>query len=105
MPIKTPAVPSKINGLSPWRRGFDPRSKDIGLDVAKWDADRSSNYLKGLIKEDMELVSKLRISGVPFFFGWVPLTKYALNSQGAVTEESFESILNELRSNKAMRIR
>ncbi|WP_162801216.1 DsbA family protein [Azospirillum brasilense] len=77
-------------------------ARNIGLDVAKWDADRSSDYLKGLIKEDMELVSKLRIGGTPFFFGWMPLTKYALISQGAVTEESFESILNELRSSKAM---
>ncbi|MBP2309528.1 thioredoxin domain-containing protein [Azospirillum melinis] len=76
-------------------------AKQVGLDIPRWEADRISEPLKAGLKADMDLIAKLKIGGTPFFFGWVPSTKYGLISQGAVTDETLEAIIQDLRNGKA----
>lgn len=82
---------------------FRAFAEAVGLNVAAWETDRNSESVRSELKSDMELIGKLKIGGTPFFFGWVPAKKYGLIAQGAVTSESFEGIIQELRSGKTWR--
>ena len=62
---------------------------ELGLDLAKWEADRTSKEVDAMIEKDMDLAQKVNARGTPNFF------VNGRNLRGAVPFENFDDLIKE----------
>lgn len=64
-------------------------AQEIGLDVAKWKADKDSAETKALVQKDLDLAAQVNARGTPNFF------INGRNIRGAQPYENFEGLIQD----------
>lgn len=82
-----------------WEKGFKARkmddanieaiAKEIGLDMARFKADKDSEYCKNLVQGDMAELQKFHVNSTPTFF------INGTHVGGALPKESFKQMIDE----------
>ncbi len=82
-----------------WEKGFKARkmddanieaiAKEIGLDMARFKADKDGEYCKNLVQNDMQELQKFRVNSTPSFF------VNGTHVGGALPKESFKQMIDE----------
>jgi len=82
-----------------WEKGFKARkmddanieaiAKEVGLDMAKFKADKDSDYCKNLIQNDMAELQKFHVNSTPTFF------INGTHVGGALPKENFKQMIDE----------
>jgi predicted DsbA family dithiol-disulfide isomerase len=82
-----------------WEKGFKARkmddanieaiAKEVGLDMARFKADKDSEYCKNLVQNDMAEMQKFGVNSTPSFF------VNGTHVGGALPKEAFKQMIDE----------
>ena len=82
-----------------WEKGYKARKMDdasiqeiakgVGLDMARFNSDKDSDYCKGLVQGDMAELQKFRVNSTPSFF------VNGTHVGGALPKENFKQMIDE----------
>jgi protein-disulfide isomerase len=78
--------------------GIVAKAKALGLDMARFDADRKDPAVEASVKKSFDQAQKLKIAGTPFLFFWNPESKRGAIYGGALPAAELQAAIDAMKA-------